>query len=232
MIAKNFDLQPVATLLEMHAQHAAPYRQEFMGLDLTIHPEVFNPAYTKVTRLLAETLSIESGDGVLDMFCGSGVLGLLLSDTSSKVVGVDISPKAIECAQINALRKGTANKTEYRQGSLWAAVNEEEQFDLIVANPPLLPATPETLLEMAVADSPEMSLTTQFISGSRKHLKDNGRVLMAFSDASKNVFGNPLGHVEALATRAGLSLAVVAEKNVGYEIYRVLELRKDKKWQE
>lgn len=231
MIAKDFDLQPVRLLLDRHAQHSAPYHQDFMGLDLVIHPEVFNPAYTKVTRLLAENITSEPGDEVLDMFCGSGVLGLMVADSSRRVVGVDISPNAVEYSRINAVRNGAAHKTDYRRGNLWSAIGENEHFDLIVANPPLLPATPETLLEMAVADSPEMAITSKFISGSRRHLKDHGRVLMAFSDASKVIFGNPLGHVEKIANQSGLSLDVVAEKDVGYEVYRVLEFRKDQRWQ-
>lgn len=232
MKSELLNLEPVNILLDRHSQHTSPYFQEFMGLDLIINPEVFNPAYTKVTRLLAENLRANEGDEVLDMFCGSGVLGLLLSDMASKIAGVDISPYAVENARQNANKLGINHKTDYRNANLWDGVKPNEQFDLIVANPPLLPATPETLLEMAVADSPEMFITTQFIKGSRKHLKDDGRVIMALSDASKIVFRNPLDHIKTIARDVGLSLDVIVEKDVGYEIYRVIEFRKDNKWQE
>ncbi len=226
MKAENIDLKPVSILLDKHLQHHASYHQEFMGIDLIIDPEVFNPAYTNVTRLIAENVSAKSGSEVLDMFSGSGVLGFLVATDASRIVGIDKSIKAIMCARNNAYRLGLGNKAQYRHSSLWEKVRDDELFDLIIANPPLLPAIPESDLEMAVADSPEMSATINFIQGCVNHLKDNGRVLMAFSNASKVVFGDPLAHVVRIANEAGLSTQVIAEKDVQYEIYRVLEFRK------
>ncbi|PIP61397.1 hypothetical protein COW99_04330 [Candidatus Roizmanbacteria bacterium CG22_combo_CG10-13_8_21_14_all_38_20] len=228
MIAENIslDLRPAQKLLSLHSQHKTPYEQEFMGLQLVIYPNVFNPAFTKVTRMLAENLNTENSSVVLDMFCGSGVLGLLVKQQASKVVGVDASSEAIACAHENATRNLATSKTDFRVGNLWQGVLKNEKFDLIIANPPLLPATPETILEMAVADSPDMSLATQFIQGCHSRLNDSGRVLMTFSNASKVSFVDPLGHIEKLVEQSGLSLNIVAEKDYGYEIYRVLEFRK------
>ena len=92
------------------------------------------------------------------------------------------------------------------------------------ANPPLLPVEPESLLEMAVADSPEMRLTQEFISGASRHLTGAGsRIYMAFSNACEAYVGNPLAFVQRLSNAANLDMSVKAEWDVGYEIYRVLE---------
>jgi methylase of polypeptide subunit release factors len=160
------------------------------------------------------------------MFCGSGVLGLSVAGLAEKVVGVDIAPIAIKCATENASTNGLSEKTEFRCGNVWGAVNEGEVFDLIIANPPLLPAYPESILEAAVADSPEMSITTRFINECGKYLSKKGRALMAFSDASRIVFDNPLDHVRKLSDKAGLSMNIKAEKDMVYEVYRILEFRR------
>lgn len=217
------DLKPVELLLEKHRNHTGVYWQDFQGLKLKVSPDVFNPAYTKVSGLLAENIKVNRGDKVLDMFCGTGVLGLLASRLAIKIVGIDINPLAIDCATANALSMGVSHKVDLRVGDLWEAVKTHERFDLIIANPPLLPINPTSLLEMAVADSPKMTLMTRFVGGCHKYLSPGGRVLMTFSNACKTVFQNPLQHITFLARNAGLETSVVAEMDVGYEIYRVLQ---------
>jgi len=220
------NLRPVQDLLDKHTRHKYPYKQEFKGINLLIYPEVFNPAYTTVSGLLQENLPTEPGKKVLDMFCGSGALGLTIASSADKVVGIDISPLAVRCATENASSNGFSDRTDFRCGDIWTAVEENEVFDLIIANPPLLPITPATLLEKAVADSPKMDVLTRFIEGCRDHLSTEGNVLMAFSDASKVIFEDPLNHVKNLSSKAGLTMSIKAEKDVGYEIYRVLELKR------
>jgi methylase of polypeptide subunit release factors len=226
MKSKSINLRPVARLLDLHRQHTSQYYQDFNGLNLLIFPNVFNPAFTNVTRLLADNLKINQNDFVLDMFCGSGALGLLASENSDKVIGVDLSAEAIKCAKANAERMGLSGKIEFRHASLWKGVKKNEKFDLIIANPPLLPVTPETMFERAFADSPHMTTMVNFISNCSKYLKNNGRVVMAFSNISNIVFKDPLEHISRLASETGLSMRIIAEKDVEYEIYRVLEFRK------
>lgn len=226
MKSKNINLGPVARLINQHTQYISPYYQDFKGLNLIIYPGVFNPAFTNVTSLLADNLEINKNDFVLDMFCGSGALGLLASDNSAKVIGVDISAKAIKCAKANAEKMGLSNKTEFRHASLWNGVKKHEKFDLIIANPPLLPVAPETMFERSFADSTHMTTMINFISNCSKYLRKDGRVVMAFSNISKIVFKDPLEYISKLAFETGLSMRVIAEKDVQYEIYRVLEFRK------
>ncbi len=233
MISAQFDPIPVQRLLNKHTVHLSPYEQEFRSLKLVIFPQVFNPAYTQVSGFLADNLIVNPNSRVLDMFCGSGALGFLAIKKVQRVrvTGVDISPYAIKCAISNAKNLGLDKKTEFRQGNLWEAVEEDEQFDLIIANPPLLPAKPENWLEMAIADSPNMSTTIKFLQGCASHLSKNGKVLMTFSNACKVSFKNPLQFVKKTAQRANLSIEITAERHAGYEIYRVLTFRKDHSWQ-
>jgi len=86
------------------------------------------------TRLLVEALAqrIVGGERVLDVGCGSGVLGLCaLRLGASTMVGVDIDPHAIESTLRNAALNGLEQRTEAT-----AAPLREIQgvFDVVVAN--------------------------------------------------------------------------------------------------
>jgi len=223
MRASKFDTKPVELLLEKHNAHTESYWINFKGIPLLLYPDVFNPTYTKVSGFLAEHMEIRSGESCLEMFSGSGALSFVAGNTASSVVGVDFSPVAIDCSTANALSLGVQQKVLFRVGDLWGAVLPEEKFDVIIANPPLLPAIPETLLEAAVADSPEMRLTRGYITGCPNHLTPNGRIYMAFSNACSIFVGDPLSFVQGLAYSVGLTMNVKAEWDVGYEVYRILE---------
>jgi methylase of polypeptide subunit release factors len=160
------------------------------------------------------------------MFTGSGAIGLFAARDAKRVIGVDISQKAIQCARENASALDLGSKTQFRRGNLWDVVGDTETFDVITANPPLLPAIPEDPLEETVADSPLMSNTRAFINGTSSHLKENGVAYMTFSSACKPLVGNPLKFISQVANRARLELTVKAEWDVGYEIYRILKMRR------
>jgi len=237
-MSERFDPKPVEKLLQRNLAHKEPYVITFKGLQLTINPEVFNPDYTKVSGFLADSLDARSGEACLEMFLGSGALSLLAAKQGArKVVGVDILGAAVRCAQENATNLGLDDAVDFRQGSMWEPVSPDEKFDLIFANPPLLPANPETIIEnvaadspemsltRAVADSPEMSLTKEFIRGAAEHINPSGRIYMAFSNACQAYVGDPLAFVEGLAKSANLTMSIKAEWDVGYEVYRILELR-------
>ncbi len=212
-------------LLARHRKYRKNHISNFKGLDLIIHSDVFDPSLTNVSDILADEIMINQGDIVLDMFTGSGALGFLAAKKASCVIGVDLSKQAITCAKENAIRLGLENKTEFRLGYLWSAISEFERFNTIIANPPLLPVYPEDTLEMAIADSPDMTLTIDFLGGCASHLKRNGRVFMTFSNACSVFVGDPEEFIKKIAINCGFEIKIKATKEVGYEKYRVLEFR-------
>lgn len=60
---------------------------------------------------------LTSDDTVLDLFCGTGTIGLSLAACSKHVVGIDIVASAIEDANENAMANNIANVT-FEQGNL------------------------------------------------------------------------------------------------------------------
>lgn len=85
----------------------------------TLHltPRVFTPTSTSV--VLADALEISPGETVIDVGCGSGVLGFVAARLAAgRVVGCDASPEAVSAAEENAARLGLSGITEFRQGHL------------------------------------------------------------------------------------------------------------------
>jgi len=94
----------------------------------------FGPDTYRFTRILDWARQEPSQLGV-DVGCGSGAAGLLLSRTCQQVILSDINPQALRLAGINARINGIHNCRTVLSDCL-AAI--PAQADLIVANPPYL----------------------------------------------------------------------------------------------
>jgi SAM-dependent methyltransferase len=97
---------------------------------LTVGPGVFSP--TSTSKTLADALEIGTGDTVVDVGCGSGVLAFVAAKLGARrVVGVDVSAPAVEAARRNAERLGLSDVCEFRQGDLLDPVRDVEASVLI-----------------------------------------------------------------------------------------------------
>jgi release factor glutamine methyltransferase len=82
---------------------------------------------------------------VLELCCGAGQIGLLATSGAERdVVLVDSDPHACAHARANAERAvadglGPRGRVEVRQGALEEALDPEERFALIIADPPWVP---------------------------------------------------------------------------------------------
>lgn len=107
-------------------------------------PGVYRPQTD--TGLLGRALRrerITSRTEVLDLGTGSGALAVEAARLGAQVTAVDISWRALTAAWCNALLNGQT--VRIRHGDLASAV-PGRRFDLVVTNPPYVPAPP--------ADSP------------------------------------------------------------------------------
>ena len=72
---------------------------------------------------------------VLDLGCGSGILGIAaLKLGARRVLALDIDPLAVTSAQENAARNGVADRITVQQGSLETLRGSSRHFDLMLVN--------------------------------------------------------------------------------------------------
>ena len=113
------------------------------GLDFKLSvPSFFqvNPAQTEVLyRKAAEFAGLTGTENVVDLYCGTGTISLILAQQAGHVIGAEIVPSAIEDAKENARRNGLTNAEFICADAAEAAaelVRRELQPDVISVDPP------------------------------------------------------------------------------------------------
>jgi D-alanine-D-alanine ligase len=110
-------------------------------IDLLIPEKVHCPPPS--TLELAQLLDVQTGERVLDLGCGSGLLAIASARLGAdRVIAIDIDPRALDAAKMNALANNVADKIEICSGAWYEALGDitgAPKFDLIVATPPQTP---------------------------------------------------------------------------------------------
>ncbi|MDO4551957.1 MAG: peptide chain release factor N(5)-glutamine methyltransferase, partial [Bacillota bacterium] len=130
--------------------------QEFMGLSFRVNEDVMVPRQEteiiteKAMELLKGRRAGLGGLQVLDLCCGSGAIAVslarLLPQIKMKLTAADVSPQALAVARDNAARNGVSPRISFVEGDLFAPLpldrkgRGKTRFDLIVSNPPYIPA--------------------------------------------------------------------------------------------
>ncbi|MUG48009.1 class I SAM-dependent methyltransferase [Paenibacillus sp. FSL W8-0186] len=89
------------------------------------------------SRVLIEAMDIPEAAQVLDVGCGYGPIGLTAARLAGRghVTMIDVNQRAVELAKENAANNKIANVTIV-ESDLFAALGEQ-QFDVILTNPPI-----------------------------------------------------------------------------------------------
>jgi len=133
-------------------------RVGFRELDLEVDRDVLIPR-PETEILLDEVLEWARGLGVagleaLDVGTGSGAiaLSLLREGPFSRVVATDVSDAALTVARRNSESTGLWEGVEFRSGSFFDPVADDEIFDLVVSNPPYVAEAEALALQPEVRD--------------------------------------------------------------------------------
>jgi release factor glutamine methyltransferase len=115
-------------------------RREFFALEFEVTPAVLIPR-PETELLVSETLKrIKSvtNPRVLDIGTGSGCIAIALAyqHKSALVTATDVSAEALDVAKRNAERHDLSERIRFLQGDLFGPLAADEQFEVIVSNPP------------------------------------------------------------------------------------------------
>ncbi len=122
-------------------------------------------SFYQVNRSQAEVLydiakkyaSLSGTETVLDMYCGTGTIGLSCCDKASQVIGVEIVPQAIDDANENAILNNISNARFICADAEKAAKQLEKEgihADVIILDPPRKGCT-EELIKTCVKMKPD-----------------------------------------------------------------------------
>lgn len=209
-----------------YATNRAAFRHVFLHVDervLIPRPE------TEALVSLALPL-IARGSTVVDVGTGSGAIALALAQESEagRVIGTDISPDAIDVAELNAravLRRQYA-RTEFLAGSLLEPLGDE-RVDVVVSNPPYIALDERAALPAAVRDwEPALALfggadgmvvIRELVAQSAARLTAGGMLVMEIdarrgSEALACVTGSAWRDIQLLPDQFGRERFVMARR--------------------
>jgi len=117
---------------------------------------------------------------VLDIGTGCGVLSILISQYCTQCIGVDINPRAIMYAKINAKFNNITN-VYFIQSDLFKSI-KERAFDLILSNPPYqIPFSNKMFRD---AKQIGTSILSRIVKNIPLYLKNNGSAFIITEYAS------------------------------------------------
>jgi release factor glutamine methyltransferase len=146
------------------------------------------------------------GRPVLDLCSGTGILGLTAARLGARATAVDLSRRAVLNARLNARLNGLA--LEVLRGDMFDPVRGR-RFDMIVSNPPYIPAPPGGGPRGAArawdAGPDGRTFLDHICDRAAEHLNPGGRVLLVHStlarpeETERRLAANGLEPAEAAA---------------------------------
>jgi hypothetical protein len=98
---------------------------------------------------------------IAELTTGSGLVGLhlLMRESGSRLVGLDVDPSAVEVADKNARLLGLARKARFECADLWSDMTisalRDYSPDLVICNPPYVPERDEEKLMIEAGAGPD-----------------------------------------------------------------------------
>jgi len=133
--------------------HILGYK-EFYGRRFKVTKDVLSPR-PETEMIVDEALTFigsRSGVRILDLGTGSGAIIISIMAETSFAIGtaVDVSEAALKIARENAQTYNVSDQIEFIKGSWFDPL--EEQYDLIISNPPYINSSDMNLLQTEVKE--------------------------------------------------------------------------------
>jgi release factor glutamine methyltransferase len=201
-------------------------RREFLGHDFRVSPATLVPR--PETELVAEAAIalLPPGGALLDLCTGTGCIAIsaALARPDARVVATELSPEALAVARENAAL--LAAKLDLLAGDLDLPVASGDRFDVLVSNPPYVPAGEIEGLSREVRREPRLALDggpdgldvlRRIVSLAPSRLRPGGALILEMHESHA-------GALPALCAAAGLSAAEVGRDLAGLPRWVVARL--------
>lgn len=163
------------------------------GVDINVINNKIYPSYGVFSPIRGEYLDLvdvaplpKPCNLAFDIGTGTGVLAAILANRGIKnIIATDNSHRALDCALKNITRLEMKNVVKVVEADLFPSA-DYGLADLIVCNPPWLPAHPSSALESAVYDD-KSKMLKGFLNGLSTHLTNEGEGWLILSDFAEHL---------------------------------------------
>jgi methylase of polypeptide subunit release factors len=160
------------------------------ALQANIHADfgVYSPVRGEYLELINKA-PLNNPQTAFDIGTGTGVIAAILVNRGvKKIIATDNSPRALRCAQANVERLNMKPNIEIVEADLFPTDSKTKacKADLIVCNPPWLPAKANAPIEHAIYD-PNSQMLKGFLSGVKAHLNAGGEAWLILSDLAEHL---------------------------------------------
>jgi methylase of polypeptide subunit release factors len=156
------------------------------ALQANIHAAygVYSPIRGEYLELI-NSANIGNAKTAFDIGTGTSVIAAILVTRGIKaVMATDNSVRALNCAAENIEKLNLKQYITLEQANLFPSGHKKA--DLIVCNPPWLPAKANAPIEHAIYD-PNSQMLKGFLNGVKAHLNDNGEAWLIMSDLAEHL---------------------------------------------
>ena len=238
----NEELAKYKSYVQRRAQHEplayilgekAFMRNTFKVTPATLVPRPETELLVESVTRAAKLLKPEGDVKILDIGTGSGAIIVSLLDylPKAKGVGVDISVDALVVAKENAEAIGVKERCGFMRSDLFSRLPLDKKFDIIVSNPPYIPAADIAGLAKDVQKEPRGALDggkdgldfyRRIIAEAQEHMETEG--ILAFE---VGIYQSEI--VEQLCRAAGFRATAVRKDYAGIErmVFAVKGSRED-----
>ena len=169
---------------------------DFYGYNFKVNENVLIPRF-ETEELVEKTIKyinkyLNKKVDILDLGTGSGCIAITLKkELDCNVDAVDISPKALEIAKLNA-KNNNVDITFY-EGDMLNPINK--RYDVIISNPPYI-AYNEEIMEIVKNNEPHTALYAEdnglkyykdIISNANKYLKEKSIIAFEIGEKQGNL---------------------------------------------
>jgi SAM-dependent methyltransferase len=185
------------------------YELTIDGIPIIVRDKVFtpDPKITYSTSQILNSLPDVENKTVLDIGCGTGIIGIhCLKNNAKKVVFADNDKNAIENTRSNLELNNFNENFELINSNLFEKISGK--FDYIFANLPILD-------EVWGSEDKTENIALQFLTQCKHHIPEHGKVLFSWASFSD------ISHIRNCLNKLKYNYDIAKDEKLGFTWYLI-----------